>query len=96
MAVFITVNGETKIISNNASIIQAGFRPAKSYYDKCGSTLRYFIHDSGLVIAKISRRRHQPFIRTYKSTAEANEAFKKMNEGQTFQTGKWVLERKGA
>lgn len=94
MAIFITVGGEVKIISNNMSIVQAGFRPAKSYYDHSGATLSYFVHESGQVIAKISRRRRQPFIKTFASTAEANEDFKSMNSGKTFLTGKWVPERR--
>lgn len=94
MAVFVTIDGEVKIISNTMSIISAGFRPAKSYYDRNGSTLSYFVNESGLVIARISHRRRQPFIKTFASTAEANEDFKKMNEGLTFQTGKWVPERR--
>lgn len=94
MAVFVTVGGDVKIISNNMSIVNAGFRPAKSYYDHSGATLSYFVHESGQVVAKISRRRRQPFIKTFASTTEANADFKRMNEGLTFQTGKWVPEKK--
>ena len=90
---FLTVNGQTYIISNTMSILNAGFHPAKSYYNKSGDTLRYFKDDAGHVIARVSRRRHQPSISFYRTTAEANEAFKRMNEGETFQTGKWVPER---
>ena len=90
---FLTVNGRTYIISNTMSIINAGFHVGRSYYNKDGDTLRYFKDDAGHVISRISRRRHQPRISFYNTTAEANEAFKRMNAGETFQTGKWVPEK---
>lgn len=95
-AQFLTVNGQTHIISNTMSILNAGFHLGKSYYNKNGDTLTYFKDDAGHVISRIGRRRHQPWINFYRTTAEANEAFKQMNAGQTFQTGKWVPERKRA
>lgn len=94
MACFITINGETRIISNTMSIISAGFHPARSYYNKNGDTLSYFKHDTGRVIARTCRRRRQTWLDFYDSPEAANEAFKKMNEGLTFQTGKWVPERR--
>jgi hypothetical protein len=90
---FLTVNGQTYIISNTMSILNAGFHPGRTYYNKAGDTLHYFKDDAGHVIARTSRRRRQPLISFYNTTAEANEAFKKMNAGQTFQTGKWVPEK---
>ena len=92
-ACFFNANGQTYIISNSMSVIQAGFRPAKSYYNRDGDTLRYYTHDSGAVLARISRRRHQTVNNFYNSKTEANDHFKRMNEGLTFQTGKWVPER---
>ena len=91
---FLTVNGRTYIISNTMSILNAGFHPAKSYYNKNGDTLSYFKDDFGHVISRIGSRRRQPRINFYNTTAEANEAFKRMNDGETFQTGKWVPERR--
>lgn len=90
---FLTVNGRTHIVSNTMSIMNAGFHPAKSYYNKRGETLRYFKDDAGRVIARIGSRRHQPRISFYNTTAEANEAFKQLNDGKTFQTGKWIPEK---
>lgn len=94
MAMFITIDGQTCTISNTMSIIAAGFHPARSYYNKNGDTLSYFKHDKGMVIARTCRRRRHAWIDCYDTTAEANEAFKRMNEGLTFQTGKWVPEKR--
>lgn len=90
---FLTVNGQTHIISNTRSILEAGFHVGRSYYNKSGDTLRYFKDDAGHVIGSISRRRHQPRIFFFNTTTEANDDFKKMNSGKTFQTGKWVPEK---
>lgn len=90
---FLTVNGQTHIISNTMSILDAGFHAGRSYYNKNGDTLRYFKDDAGHVISRISCRRRQPCLNFYNTTAEANEAFKRMNAGKTFQTGKWVPEK---
>ena len=92
-AYFLTVNGRTHIVSNTMSILNAGFHAGKSYYNKSGETLRYFKDDAGHVIARIGSRRHQPRISFYNTTAEANEAFKRLNDGKTFQTGKWIPEK---
>lgn len=92
-ACFFTTNGQTYIISNTMSVYQAGFRPAKSYYNRNGDTLRYYTHDSGAVLARISRRRRQTVNKFFTSKEEANRNFKSMNEGETFQTGKWVPEK---
>jgi hypothetical protein len=91
---FLTINGETRIISNTMSIITAGFHPAKSYYNHRGDTLSYFVDNYGHVISRISARRRQPVLGFYNTTKEANEAFKRMNAGQTFQTGRWVPEKR--
>jgi hypothetical protein len=93
-ASFFTHAGQTHIISNTMSVFQAGFHLAKSYYNKNGDTLHYYTHDSGAVLARISRRRHQTVNKFFSTTAEANGHFKSMNKGLTFQTGKWVPERK--
>jgi hypothetical protein len=90
---FLTVNGQTYIISNTMSILNAGFHAGRSYYNKSGDTLRYFKDDAGHVIGRISCRRRQPVIFFFDTTAEANDDFKKMNAGKTFQTGKWVPEK---
>ena len=90
---FLTVNGRTHIISNTMSILNAGFHMGRSYYNKNGDTLRYFKDDAGHVISRTCRRHRQPVVRFYNTTAEANEAFKRMNAGETFQTGKWVPEK---
>lgn len=90
---FLTVNGQTYIISNTMSILNAGFHAGRSYYNKNGDTLRYFKDDAGHVISRIGSRKHQPRIGFYNTTAEANEAFKRMNAGKTFQTGKLVPEK---
>lgn len=92
-ACFFNTNGQTYIISNTMSVFQAGFHPAKSYYNKDGDTLNYYTHDCGAVLARFSRRRHQTVNTFYRSKEEANECFKSMNAGKTFQTGKWVPER---
>ena len=92
---FFNANGTTYIISNTMSIYQAGFKPCKSYYNKEGHTLSYYIHDSGAILAVITcGRRHQSIKNFYRTKDEANEHFKRMNDGKTFQTGKWVPERK--
>lgn len=93
MATLFNANGRTFIISNTMSVYNAGFHPAKSYYNKSGDTLQYYTHDSGAVLARISRRKQQTVNRFYNTKGEANAAFKKMNEGLTFQTGKWVPEK---
>lgn len=92
-AYFLTVNGQTHIISNTMSILNAGFRAGRSYYNHRGDTLRYFKDDAGHVIARTSARRRQPRFNFYDTPAEANEAFKRMNAGRTFQDGKWVPEK---
>lgn len=92
-ACFFTVNDRTFIISNSMSVFQAGFHPAKSYYNKNGDTLSYYTHECGAVLARISRRRHQTVNNFYDSKEQANDHFKKMNAGKTFQTGKWVPEK---
>lgn len=91
---FFTVNGQTYIISNTMSVLNAGFHPARSYYNKNGDALSYYVHDCGAVLARISRRRHQTWNKFFNSKEEANEDFKHMNAGKTFQTGKWVPEKK--
>ena len=91
---FFNANGQTYIISNTMSIFKAGFRPAKSYYNKDGDTLQYYTHECGAILGRISRRGHQSVKNFYESKEEANEHFKRMNEGKTFQTGKWVPEKK--
>ena len=90
---FLTVDGQTHIISNTMSILNAGFHSVRSYYNKRGDTLSYFVNDSGRVIARIGRKKHQPRLFFYNSTAEANESFKQMNAGRTYQTYKWVAEK---
>lgn len=90
---FLTVNGKTYIISNTMSILNAGFRLSRSYYNKSGNTLQYFKDDAGRVIARLSMRRRQPATWFFDTTAEANEDFKRRNAGKTFQTGKWVPEK---
>lgn len=92
-AYFITVNGQTHVISNTMSIMNAGFHVGRSYYNKSGDTLCYFKDDAGRVICRISRRRHQPRVFFFNTVAEANDDFKQMNAGKTFQTGKWVPEK---
>lgn len=93
-ACFFNANGQTYIISNTMSVMQAGFHSAKSYYNKNGDTLQYYTHDSGAILARISRRRHQTQNTFFRSKDEANEHFKSMNAGKTFQTGKWIPEKK--
>ena len=93
-ACFFTANDRTYIISNSMSVVQAGFHPAKSYYNKDGDTLSYYTHENGAVLARISRRRRQTVNNFYNSKAEANEHFKRMNAGRTFQTGKWCPDKK--
>lgn len=90
---FFTANGQTFIISNTMSVFQAGFHAAKAYYNKDGDTLQYYTHDSGAVLARFSRRRHQTVNNFYQSKEEANEHFKRLNDGKTFQTGKWIPEK---
>ena len=92
-AYFVTVNGRTHIISNTMSILNAGFRAGRAYYNKSGDTLRYFKDDAGHVIARISRRRHQPVISFFDDADAANKDFVRMNSGKTFNTGKWVPEK---
>lgn len=92
-ACFFQTGDKVYIISNSMSVFQAGFHTAKSYYNKSGDTLRYFIHDDGTVLARISRRHHQTVNNFYNSKEEANDHFKRMNAGRTFQTGKWVPEK---
>lgn len=90
---FFTVNGSTYIISNTMSIFNAGFRTAKSYYNKSGEHLTYYIHNSGAVLERFTRSRHQPIHNFYHSKEEANEHFKTMNHGKTYETGKWIPEK---
>lgn len=87
-------NGNVSILSNTMSILNAGFVPAKSYYDKCGDTLTYFTHADGTILSCITRRGRQSIKTVYNSKEEANAHFKQMNDGRTFQSGKWVPERK--
>lgn len=91
---FKSKDGEAHIISNQMSIISAGFRPAKSYYNVYGASLQYYTHPDGVILANISRPRRQSWKQIYASPAEANEHFKDMNRGKTFKDGKWVPERK--
>ena len=97
MAAYFFNDGErTHIISNSMSVAAAGFQRGRSYYNKSGDTLTYYAHPCGAVLARISRRRHQTRNIFYKSKDEANARFKKMNAGETFETGKWVPENKRA
>ena len=91
---FLTINGQTYIISNRMSILGAGFKPAKSYYNKRGDNLSYFKDDAGHVISRITARRRQPILAFFGTTDESNAEFKKMNDGKTFETGKWVPEKR--
>lgn len=91
---FQSKDGEVSILGNRMSIINAGFVPARSYYNKYGDTLSYYIHSDGTILSNISRRGRQTVKRIYASKDEANACFKQMNEGKTFQDGKWVPERK--
>lgn len=95
-ACFFNADGHTYIISNSMSVFQAGFHPAKSYFNKDGDTLSYYIHDNGTVLARFGRRRRQTLNAFFQSKDEANKDFQKMNAGKTFRTGKWVPERKRA
>lgn len=90
---FFTANGQTHIISNSMSIAAAGFRPVRSYYNKDGDRLTYYLHESGAVLERITQRRRQPVHNFYHHKDEANSHFKMMNQGKTFQTGKWVPEK---
>ena len=88
-------SGNVSIISNNMSILNAGFVPARSYYNKSGDTMSYYFNPADdSVLAKTSIRHHQPIIDVYGSKAEANKAFKRINDGLTFQTGKWIPEKR--
>lgn len=92
---FRTPDGEVHTIGNRWSIFQAGFTPVRSYYNKSGDTLEYFIHPCGTILELICRRRHQSIKNFYNSKEEANNHFKRMNDGyKTFQDGKWVPERR--
>ena len=83
----------THIISNSMSVLQAGFILHKEYYDKHGNSLKYYRHPNGAILARITSRRRQPVHKFFKTTTEANEDFKRMNKGLTFQTGMWVKKR---
>lgn len=89
-ACFFNDGESTYIISNSMSVVNAGFKMRASYYNKYGDSLTYYIHPTGAVLCRTSRRRHQTINNFYRSTVEANDAFKKMNDGLTFQTGKWI------
>ena len=93
MASFFQSGEQVHIIANTWSIFHAGFHAVKSYYNKNGDRLTYYIHDDGTVLERFSRRRRQPFNNFYHSKDEANAHFKKMNHGQTFETGKWIPEK---
>ena len=93
-ACFFNDGTRTHIISNSMSVCAAGFKMGRSYYNKSGDTLTYYVHQCGAVLARISRRRRQTRNIFYKSNDEANSRFKMMNDGKTFETGKWVPENK--
>ena len=92
-AIFFNDGKDTYIISNWMSILNAGFHSAKSYYNKSGSQLEYFVHDNGCVLERISSRNRQPINKVYKTKEQANAHFKTMNDGKTFDTGKWVTKK---
>lgn len=94
MAAYFFHDGEcTHIISNSMSIVSAGFKSCAEYYNKSGNSLTYYTHPCGAVLARITSRRRQPVHKFFKSTTEANEDFKWMNKGLTFQTGMWAKKR---
>ena len=94
MAAVFFDNGERIcIISNSMSVLNAGFKLQAEYYDRSGATLTYYIHPNGVVLSRYSRRKHQTVNRFYRSTMEANEAFKKMNSGLNFNSGKWIKKK---
>lgn len=94
-AYFFNANGTTHIISNTMSIYQAGFKACKSYYNQDGHTLTFYIHDNGAILAVMTRGRRRQSIKTFfRSKDEANAYFRLLNDGKTFQSGKWVPERK--
>lgn len=95
MAIFFTANGTTHIISNTMSVFNAGFREARSYYNKRGDRLTYYIREDGTVLERFTAHRKQPFMNVYATKDEANAHFSYMNKGLTFETGKWVTEKKG-
>jgi hypothetical protein len=94
MAAYFFHDGEcTHIISNSMSIVSAGFMMHMEYYDKHGNSLTYYRHPNGAILARITSRRRQPVHKFFRSGTEANEDFKRMNAGLTFQTGKWVKKK---
>ena len=87
-------SGETVyIIANSWSVFNAGFRTVKTYYNKSGDHLTYYIHPDGTVLERFTQRRRHPVNNFYNSKEAANTHFKKMNHGKTFETGKWIPER---
>lgn len=95
MAMLFNDGEKTFIISNDWSITQAGFHFVRSYYNRSGDSLSYYRHDNGMILEKISRRRHQPFIQFYDTPAEANAHFKYLNgHHKSFQDGKWVPQKR--
>lgn len=79
--------GECYYIGNDQSIIDAGFSPVKSYYNRAGSRLRYFVDDSGMVISKITCGKRKPIINFYENKKQANDHFKQMS------ASKWIQEK---
>ena len=93
MASFFQSGERVYIIGNTMSIFNAGFHHVKTYYNKNGDHLTYYIHDDGTVLERFSRRRRQPFNNFYDTKEEANAHFKAMNHGETFESGKWIPEK---
>ena len=95
MAACFFQSGETVyIIANSMSVFHAGFHTVKTYYNKYGDRLTYYIHNDGTILERFTKRRRQPINNFYKSKEAANDHFKMMNHGRTFETGKWVPEKK--
>ena len=91
---FRTADGQTYVIGNFMSILNAGFKPARSYYNKSGDQLTYYTHESGCILEVISRSRRQSIKNFYHSKEDANNHFKLMQNGKTYETGKWIPEKR--
>lgn len=88
---FMDKSGEVYIISNNYSVMQAGFKPVKSYYNRFGDELTYYIRDDGTVLERLSAPRRQTINNIYQTTDDANKAFRKRQSYlRTWDEGRYV------
>lgn len=86
MAQFFNSCGTTHIISNEASVLAAGFHKVKSY-TQGRRHLTFYIHPNGAILSRMTSPRRHPIILFHRTKDQANQYFKRIS-----QFDKWTLD----